>query len=412
MSPTRTGLSGHDLNRLFAEACAAQAANECVQARDTFRLLLDYLPDAALLHSHLGLAHYGLAEFDQARAAFTRAVDLAPTDNGALFNLALCEKQAGDLVTAIASYCRLLTQTPEDVDCLYNLAGCYRETGDAERAIACYQEVLSLDENHPAAAAGLAHIHHGRGETDQAAAWYQHQLARQPDDEAARYLLDALTGIFHDHPPETYVRDLFDSCAKGFEKTLVTDLGYDNPVQLHGCLQRCPGHHEHYQHGLDLGCGTGLSGLPFCSLVAVLDGVDLSVNMLAMARDKGCYTTLHTDSIIHHLRATTETYDLFIATDVFIYIGDLRELFAATAAAARPGALFCCSTERMEADGYELRSTGRYAYCQAYLRDMAAAAGWCVLAREPTGLRREGDVRIAGDLWVLRFDPRHTAETA
>ena len=90
-------------------------------------------------------------------------------------------------------------------------------------------------------------------------------------------------------------------------------------------------------------------------------GVDLSVNMLALARDKGCYATLHTDSISHYLRTTAERYDLFIATDVFIYIGDLRELFAAAAAAARPGALFCCSTERREAAGFELRATGRFA---------------------------------------------------
>ena len=217
-------------------------------------------------------------------------------------------------------------------------------------------------------------------------------------------LLDALTGTPHEHAPESYVRGLFDSCAAGFEQTLVTDLGYDNPAQLHACLQRCPGHHDHYAHGLDLGCGTGLSGLPFCGAVGLLDRVDLSVNMLALARDKGCYAVLHTDSIAHHLQATAERYDLFIATDVFIYIGDLRETFAAAAGAARPGALFCCSTETLDRGDYQLRATGRYAYSRGYLTTTAATAGWTVLTVEPTSLRREGDERIAGDLWVLRFD--------
>ena len=404
MSANPTTLSGHDLNRLFGEACAAREADLCAEARDTFLLLLDYLPDAALLHAQLGLAHIGLGAYDRARDAFGRAVELAPADSGALFNLALCQKQTGDLDGAIASYGRLHARTPEDTDCLYNLAGCYRERGDPDRAITCYRAVLALDEHHLAAAATLAHLHHGRGEVDQAARWYHHLLARRPGDEAARYLLDALTGAHHDNAPESYVRGLFDSCAAGFEHTLVTDLGYDNPAELHACLQRCPGRQAHYAHALDLGCGTGLSGLPFAPQVDLLDGVDLSVNMLALARDKGCYATLHTDSISHHLRTTADTYDLFIATDVFIYIGDLRELFAAAAAAARPGALFCCSTERREAAGFELRATGRFAYSRDYLQDTAAAAGWRVLTVEPTGLRREGDTRIEGDLWVLRLD--------
>ena len=138
--------------------------------------------------------------------------------------------------------------------------------------------------------------------------------------------------------------------------------------------------------------------------MGLLDGVDLSVNMLALARDKGCYAVLHTDSIAHHLQATAERYDLFIATDVFIYIGDLRDTFAAAAGAARPGALFCCSTETLDRGDYQLRATGRYAYSRGYLTDTAATAGWTVLTVEPTSLRREGDERIAGDLWVLRFD--------
>ena len=398
------GLTGHDLNRLFAEACDLLAAQQFAEARDICLLLLDFLPAAAVLHYNLGLTHLGLDAPAEARDAFARAAEHAPEDTSALFNLALCHKRLGDTAAAAEAYRRVIALAPEETDPLFNLAGCYRDSGDLDQAITGYNRVLDLDDSYLPAAAALAHLHHARGDIDLAARWYRHLLARQPGDEAARYLLDALTGTHHDHAPESYVRGLFDSCAAGFEQTLVTDLGYDNPAQLHACLQRCPGHHQHYAHGLDLGCGTGLSGLPFAPQVDLLDGVDLSVNMLALARDKGCYATLHTDSISHHLRTTADTYDLFIATDVFIYIGDLRELFVAAAAAARPGALFCCSTERREATGFELRATGRFAYSRDYLRDTAAAAGWTVLAMEPPGLRREGDTRIEGDLWVLRLD--------
>lgn len=404
MSNERAGLSGDDLNRLFAVACDDLAAERFAEARDTCRLLLDFLPAAAILHYNLGLACFGLGAFAEARDAFVLGALHAPADTSALFYLALCQKRLGDTAAAITAYRRVLELAPEQTDCLFNLASCYRDSGDSGQAITGYRRVLDLDDSYLTAAAALAHLHHARGEIDEAARWYNHLLARQPGDEAARYLLDALTGTPHEHAPESYVRGLFDSCAAGFEQTLVTDLGYDNPAQLHACLQRCPGHLDHYAHGLDLGCGTGLSGLPFCGAVGLLDGVDLSVNMLALARDKGCYAVLHTDSIAHHLQATTERYDLFIATDVFIYIGDLRETFVAAAGAARPGALFCCSTETLDRGNYQLRATGRYAYSRGYLTDTAATAGWTVLTVEPTSLRREGDERIAGDLWVLRLD--------
>ena len=136
----------------------------------------------------------------------------------------------------------------------------------------------------------------------------------------------------------------------------------------------------------------------------ILDGVDLSRNMLFQASHKGCYTSLYPDSILHHLHATAETYDFFLATDVFIYVGDLLETFMNVHAIARPAALFCFSTEYLDAGDYQLRQSGRFAYSRAYVHKIAAATGWTVLALEKTNLRKERDSWIAGDLWIFRLD--------
>ena len=402
MSNERAGLSGDDLNRLFAGACDDLAAERFAEARDTCRLLLDFLPAAAILHYNLGLACFGLGAFAEARDAFVLGALHAPADTSALFYLALSEKRLGDIAAAIVAYRRVLELAPEQTDCLFNLAGCYRDSGDSGQAITGYRRVLELDDSYLIAAAALAHLHHARGEIDEAALWYHHLLARQPGDEAARYLLDALTGTPHEHAPESYVRGLFDSCAAGFEQTLVTDLGYDNPAQLHACLQRCPGHHDHYAHGLDLGCGTGLSGLPFCGAVGLLDGVDLSVNMLALARDKGCYAVLHTDSIAHHLQATAERYDLFIATDVFIYIGDLDPVFAGVRARMPAGGLFGFSVESCEGADFVLQATRRYAQSAGYIRRLAATHGFEVLQLAPSAIRKEHGQDLPGFIAILK----------
>ena len=125
--------------------------------------------------------------------------------------------------------------------------------------------------------------------------------------------------------------------------------------------------------------------------------------MLLKKKKKDCYNNLYQDNIIHYLQTTTETYDFFLATDVFIYVGALDNIFTALRAVARPGAIFCFSTESLNSPGYQLRNTGRFAYSRDYIRNIAAAAGWAVLIEEKTKLRKEREQWIAGDLWVLQI---------
>ncbi len=401
-----TNLSTEELNRLFSEACNAQTEGLFTEAIEKYLLLLDYFPEAPMLRYNLGLAYYGLDDFTSALLEFTQALTSLPEDTDTLFNLALCQKRTGDSQAAIATYRKFLQAMPDNTDGWYNLAGCYRDTYVDEQAISCYQKVLALDPQYLPALNNLAYLHHRTGDTQQAEICYRQVLTFRPNDDSAHYMLASLLGTPLDHAPDSYVQHFFDAYAEGFEKSLVDGLGYDNPRQLHECFKRCAvlkGMKNNYDHGLDLGCGTGLGGIAFRKTVAVLDGVDLSANMLLQAAEKGCYNGLCQDSIIHYLRTTTETYDFFLATDVFIYVGALEDIFTALRAVARAEAVFCFSTEHLDAPGYQLQRTGRFAYSRDYILNLAAAAGWTVLIEEITRLRKERAQWITGDLWVLQL---------
>jgi len=346
----------------------------------------------------------GRQDFSQALREFSLALTSGPEEVDTLFNLALCQKKTGDCRAAITTYRQVLATTPDHADCWYNLAGCYRDIHDDEQAMSCYHRVLAIDAGYLPAVNNLAYLYHRTDNVEQAAVYYRQLLAVRPEDDSARYMLAALLGTPLDHAPDSYIRNFFNTYAEGFEHSLVVELEYDNPRKLYECFRNCSGHKATYEHGLDLGCGTGLSGIPFMGAITVLDGVDLSRNMLAQAARKDCYARLYPDSISHHLAATADTYDFFLATDVFIYVGDLLELFTAVQAIARPAALFCFSTENLGDGGYALRKTGRFAYSRAYVHSIAAATGWTVLALEETRLRKERDSWIAGDLWILRLD--------
>jgi predicted TPR repeat methyltransferase len=404
MSITPPNLSAEALNLCFTEACRAQTEGRLEEAREQYLLLLGYLPESSLLHYNIGLVYYGLQDFSQALLEFSQALTSGPEEVDTLFNLALCQKKTGDCGAAIITYRQVLATTPDHTDCWYNLAGCYRDIHDDEQAKSCYHRVLAIDAEYQPAVNNLAYLYHRTDNVEQAAVYYRQLLVLRPEDDSAQYMLASLLGTPLDHAPESYIRNFFNTYAEGFEHSLVVELEYDNPRKLYECFRNCSGHQATYDHGLDLGCGTGLGGVPFMGAITVLDGVDLSRNMLARAAGKDCYTQLYPDSISHHLAATADTYDFFLATDVFIYVGDLLELFTAVQAIARPAALFCFSTENLEAGNYELRKTGRFAYSRAYVHGIAAATGWTVLALEETRLRKERDSWIAGDLWILRLD--------
>ncbi len=406
MTTQPKNLSEEELNNLFAKACEAQVEERFAEAMKNYLLLLDYFPQAPMLRYNLGLVYYSLENFPGALQEFSLALASQPGESDTLFNLALCQKKTGDTQAAIVTNRQLLEGMPDNIDCWYNLAGCYRDIYADGQAISCYQKVLQLDSGYLPALNNLAYLYHRSGDSEQAEICYRQVLILRPEDESANYMLASLLGTSLDHAPDSYVETFFDAYADGFEKSLVDGLGYDNPRQLYECFKSCAGLDgvkDVYDYGLDLGCGTGLSGIAIKDRVTVLDGVDLSAKMLLQAAAKDCYSGLYQDSIGHYLQTTAKTYDFFLATDVFIYVGDLVDVFTALRTVARPGALFCFSTETLGSAGYQLQTTGRFAHSHDYILDIADATGWLVLTSKKTELRKEKKQWVVGDLWIFQL---------
>ena len=101
------------------------------------------------------------------------------------------------------------------------------------------------------------------------------------------------------------------------------------------------------------------------------------------------------------LDGSADRYDLMIATDVLIYLGELAPLVAAIARRLAPGGWFAASVERSDDADVRLRATGRYAHGRAYLERLAAAHGLAVRSFEAIDVRLEASGRIPGWLFVL-----------
>lgn len=394
----------HDeLNQLFAKACEDHRDGLLDAAGQSYLKLLDYFAEAPILHYNLGLVYYGQGEYGKARESFATASEFQTDDVDILFNLALSKKQTGDPVGAIDTYKQVLRLSPDDIDTLYNLAVCYQDTARHDLAMATYHAVLQRMPAHQSANNNLAFLYHLQGDMVQAVWYYRMVLRQNPEHQRARHMVAALTGAEATSAPDLYVKEVFDNYSGYFEKSLVTELKYRVPQSLRAIFDEAFAGRRPFVHALDLGCGTGLGGQAFADTAEILDGIDLSEKMVALAGEKGIYRKLQVGSIAGYLREIEDTFDLYLATDVFAYVGDLHETFRLLGQRAGTDVLCCFSTEAVEGSGYRLRTTGRFAHSCGYIEEQARATGWQVVVRQETVLRKDKGVGVQGHLWILRL---------
>lgn len=126
---------------------------------------------------------------------------------------------------------------------------------------------------------------------------------------------------------------------------------------------------------LDLGCGTGLSGELFCNKTDYLCGVDLSLNMMQKALDKKIYNELTESDILSYLKgADSNSWNVIIASSVFIYFSDLTELFEQISRVLCMGGVACfdLNLEKSKADFSLFSHNGmQFSHSKNYVLDCA-----------------------------------------
>jgi predicted TPR repeat methyltransferase len=152
---------------------------------------------------------------------------------------------------------------------------------------------------------------------------------------------------------------------------------------------------------LDLGCGSGLAGVSMRPRAAELVGIDLSPEMIALARARGIYDRLEIAEITEWLGQGQTLFDLIISCDCLIYFGDLGRIVRAAADRLKPGGFFAMSMERGDRHPFHLTDTGRYTHHPDHVREVAAQAGLAVARMDDSFLRMEYGEEVMGLYAVL-----------
>lgn len=388
------------LFELYGETGQSEAAKVLLEQG------IQVLPRAADFHINLGLLQLRANDYAAALAAFRAAAALQPTAPTVQLGLARAYAGLGRLEESITCYRAELARQPDQFEALVGLGGVLERAGRMLEALACYEQAA---QQQPLAT--LPHQLRGNallalGNKAAALAAYREVLRLQPADPIA-HLVAALSGELTERAPSGYVQRLFDEYAEHFDASLVGELRYDVPRKLEALLRERAAEPVVPGRVLDLGCGTGLSGLAFASYASELIGVDLSDKMLAKARERQIYTRLERADLLDWLRAEPAVaYDMVLATDVLIYLGRLDEVFEHIGRVLRPGGRCAFSLEALSADDpstdYRLNPNGRYAHATAYVERLLARAGLSVVASTGTVLRMDQGSEVRGSLWVCR----------
>ena len=174
----------------------------------------------------------------------------------------------------------------------------------------------------------------------------QKYLELEPDDAETKHLLVAL----RDEPPpprapDECIQQLYQRFSSFYEFNVCEELYYEAPQRLYDLVKQVLGD----RRGLavvDLGGGSGLAGLQLKPLAARMTGVDLSPEMITLARARNIYDQLKVAEITRWLGGNQDRFDLMAACDCLIYFGDLGQVVLPAAGRLARGGVLAFTLER------------------------------------------------------------------
>ncbi len=371
---------------------------QAAAALDLLQRSIQLDPKNAAWHNDLGnvLTEQGL--FREAADAFQSAIRIEPCDASQWNNLGSVFQRLDLPDSAATAYREAIRLKPDFASALQNLAQVLAVLGRENEAADYYCRAFVLPPHDGKSKKMLGIANYKLGRIDAAAEIYRLWLAEEPGNPEAAHLLAACSG---DNVParasDAYVEALFKDFAGHFDSKLVDSLAYSGPDLIAKALSRVAEVGQDLL-ALDAGCGTGLVGLKIRPYLGHLTGVDLSLPMLAHAKQTGVYDELLHGEISQYLGSRHEAFDLVAIADTLIYFGPLESLFSAAVGALKSRGLLIFTVEEddLSPAGFSLAPSGRYRHGREYLSGILDAAGLDLLALEPVILRQEWGAPVYG----------------
>ena len=379
-----------------------QQTGRLTEALATMQSAVKLSSQDAAVHNNLGVTLQELGRLEEAETSGRQAIALEPNYPEAHNNLGVTLQELGRLEEAEASCRQAIALKPDYAKAHNNLGITLKKLGRLNEAEASYKRAIFLKPDYVEAHNSLGATLQKLGKLDEAVESYAQALALNPEDSSAKHLLAALSGNTTSSAPLDYVEELFDKYASTFDRALVDNLEYKTPELIAEIILR-DSNSDSLGSVIDLGCGTGLLGSEIKQFCERLEGLDLSQKMLDEAKKKNIYNELIKQDILGYLANADLNFDYFIATDVFVYVGDLSDVFHLIKSRNKTGGKLVFSTESYDGDDFFLQQSGRYSHSKTYIESLSEKFAYQLRHFKTHPLRKEENQYIIGGLYILDF---------
>ena len=429
---------GHaDAQHLLGLVCHQTGQHDLAYTHITRAISLN--PKAALYHNNLGEVCRALNRLDEAHACYARALALQPGLLEAHRNIGLtlhAQKKSDQAETYLrqtiehhpnylGGYWALLTilkdqnkpeeilqvcdagllHNPLDLSLLHAKGHTLRTTGQLELAARHYRQAIEQQPQLPELYQYLRAILTQLGDTEGMIESLKNEIQLSPGNASAKHLLASLQNITTDRAPATYVSELFNSYADSFDQHLVGKLDYRTHILVAQTLRDTLGKAALDLDILDLGCGTGLFGEEIKDIKKTLVGIDLASRMIDRCKERGIYDELIVGDLVDYLvEVKPGRFDLIVATDVFVYLGDLLPVFSQVSRILQSGHWFAFSLETSQegSESFLLGASGRYQHSQAYIERLCTDFNFEINRFTQATIRKQNNQPIAGYIYLLK----------
>ena len=376
--------------------------NKLSEAELSFKKAIELNSSYLDAHYNLGTLLKDKGRLDEAEACYKKSIQLNPAYSDAYNRLGNILFHLGKINEAVKVLEKAIELKPNYPEAYHNLGHVLSNLGKLVEAEKCYKKAIELKPNYPEAFLNLGHAQLAQNKLEEAKKNFKKAIEIKPNLPEANHFLSAITGQTTKTAPRGYVENLFDNYAQNFENSLINKFEYNIPKEIKEIILRNDPE-QRLGSVLDLGCGTGLIGDEINKYCSNLEGIDVSKDMLKQAEKKKIYNKLKQIDIIEYLSNEDLNFDYFISADVFIYVGELTEIFKLIKSRNKSNGKFVFSTEHNEKEGFTLEKSGRYSHSKKYIEKLCKKFDYKLSYFNKTNLRKSQNKFIIGGIYILNF---------
>jgi predicted TPR repeat methyltransferase len=360
------------LGTLYAER------GELADALNFLKIAAEINPRSYMVQNNLGNIYQMTRRFDEAISCYQRALTVEPNMPEVYNNLGNIYKNLEQFEEAKTYYRRAILLRPDFVACYCNLGGVFSKLKKFPEGIESFLKAIQLSPNYKQAYEGLGICYAGTGERVKAIECFNRYLEIDPNSDSEVWLRLAMLkgGELPARYPAAAMITTYEKKAENWDSDIQRPgMEFLGPRNVQEMLKKLKLPQEKQLDVLDIGCGTGVCGEYLREYAKYLEGVDLSPHMLEQAEKKGLYDKLDCVDAVSYMQQSKHKFDLAVASGVLILFSNLKPVFQAIADLLKLGGNFVFTLYRSELEAVTVRHNLHFAHSEAYVREVALAAG-------------------------------------